>query len=117
MKIEKDQLYLIGGIGMLVGSFFSAARALGGLVSLIYFFAATDFKSIEPSVGENLKYSIITGRVTEAIYGIASCLILFLGARWLISGPPIIDRWIDRRRPNSEASGDQSEQAASLNGP
>lgn len=104
MKIEKDQLYLIGGIGMIVGAFFAAAEALGGLVALIYFFSATDFTSAEPSLGENLKYSIITGHVTGAIHGLASFLILFFGARWLISGPRIIDHWIDRSSMRSDST-------------
>jgi uncharacterized membrane protein YoaK (UPF0700 family) len=96
MKIERTQLYLIGGVGMIVGAFFSAAKALGGTIALIYFFAATDFSSIERSHGENITHTFITGHITGAIHGVASFLILFFGARWLMSGPRIIDRWLDR---------------------
>ncbi|MEX2581413.1 MAG: hypothetical protein WD342_20320 [Verrucomicrobiales bacterium] len=101
MKIERDQLYLIGGLGMIVGSFFAAAKALGGIVTVICFFAVTDFSSVEPSIQENVTNSIMAQHMSDAVYGIASFLILFFGARWLISEPRFIDRWIDRngRKP------------------
>lgn len=110
MKIDKDQIYLIAGIGMIVGAFFAAAKALGGVIALIYFFAATDFSQVEKTLGMNLEYTIFTTHVTQAIYGIASFLILFFGARWLISGPRMIDRWIDRgkHKPNEQKASESA---------
>jgi len=101
MKTDKHKIYLVGGVGMLVGAFFAAAKALGGIITLIYIFFATDFSDAEPTLGENITYTLMSSQIAGAIQGIASALILFFGARWLISVPSVIDRWIIRgqRRP------------------
>ena len=110
MKINKHNIYLVGGVGMLVGAFFAAAKALGGLISLIYIFFATDFSNAEPTFGENLTHSLMSAQISGAIQGVASALILFFGARWLISRPLIIDRWIlrgDQKPCQTKKEGEQ----------
>lgn len=105
MKMARRDVYLVAGLGMIVGSFFAAARALGAILAIIYFFASTDFSQADPSIGENLANTLKTTLIPGAVQGIGSFLILFFGGRWMLRGPRLLNRWIE--------GGDRSEQERS----
>jgi len=92
MKIKKQTLYQVAGIVMIVGAFFNAARALGGLLSFIYVIATTR-RSNEESM-DNLMQSINGAHISGAFAAMASFIVLFFAGRWMLKGPKMIDRWI-----------------------
>ena len=94
MKIARRDLYLVAGLGMIVGAFFAAAKALGGILVISYFIATTDFSNTDPSIGENVARTIISGQILDMVHGIGSFLILFFGGRWMLRDPKLLDRWI-----------------------
>ncbi len=98
MKISKDNVYLIAGMVMVVGAFFAASRAIGGVIAILYFATSTDFNNSGNEFAENFANTVNATHVTEAVNGLASFLILFFGGRWIIRGPKLIDRWIDSSR-------------------
>ena len=106
---------------MIIGSFFFAARAVGGIISIIYFLTATDFRNAERSIGASLEASLMATQIPAAISGITSFLILFCAGRWLIRGPRMIEKWIKegRIRDEAEISDDKqlSEQLMDVNRP
>jgi hypothetical protein len=83
---------------MIVGSFFVAARAIGGLITIIYITWATDFSTIDKSISDTLQASLMAAQVPTAISGVSSFLILFFGGRWMLRGPRLIERWIREDR-------------------
>ncbi len=78
---------------MIVGSFFVAARAVGGIITIAYFLAATDFRE-DGTIGNAIEASLMATQIPAAISGIASFIILFCGGRWMIRGPRMIEKWI-----------------------
>ena len=94
MKIARNDLYLVAGLAMIVGSFFAAAKALGGVLSILFFVTSTDFTGADPSLAESVLNSIKATKISEAVEGVTSFLILFFGGRWLLRGPKFLDRWI-----------------------
>ncbi len=95
MKLHRRDLYTLAGLGLIVGSFFAAAKAIGGLIALIYFVASTDFTETDPSLGENIANSWKTSHTSGMVHGVGSFLILFFGGRWMLRGPKLLDHWID----------------------
>ncbi|MDB4356734.1 hypothetical protein N9124_01325 [bacterium] len=106
MNLFRRDLYNLAGLGLIVGSFFAAAKAIGGLIALIYFVASTDFTELDPSLGDNIANTWKASQISGMVHGIGSFLILFLGGRWLLRGPKLLDRWIesDERTQNREES-------------
>lgn len=94
MKIARHDLYLVAGLGMIVGSFFAAAKALGGVLAISYFVASTDFSNTDPGIGKDLAKTIMTSQMSDMVHGIGSFLILFFGGRWMLRGPKLLNRWI-----------------------
>lgn len=86
---------------MIVGSFFVAARAIGGMITISYFLAATDFRA-DTSIGEAIEASLMAAQIPAAISGISSFLILFFGGRWMIKGPRMIEKWAREARIHEE---------------
>ena len=103
MKIARRDLYLVAGLGMIVGSFFAAAKALGGVLAISYFVTSTDFSNTDPSIGQNLENTIMTSQISGMVHGIGSFLILFFGGRWMLRGPKLLDQWIECDRTQQEA--------------
>ena len=113
MMLQRQSIYLIAGVGMIVGAFFAGAKALGGILAVTFFVASTDFTNTDPSVADNLVNTIKTGHISNAVHGIASCLILFFGGKWMLRGPKLINRWIDGSKnskgfPSSEGLRDEA---------
>ena len=92
---------------MIVGAFFSAAKAIGGLVALIYFAASTDFTELDRHFGENIGNTWKAGQTSEMVHGVGSFLTLFLGGRWMLRGPKLLDRWIEGHRTQDETDSPQ----------
>jgi hypothetical protein len=95
MKLSRRDLYTLAGLGLIVGAFFQAANAIGGLMALVYFLASTDFGDAYPSISENIVNSLKASQTTGMVHNVASFLILFFGGRWMLRGPKFLDRWID----------------------
>ena len=91
--MKDDSVYLVGGLGMIVGAFFFAAKAIGGLCSLVFILGTTDFSAMNPTIGGQLKSTILSTHISTSVQGIASFLILFLGGRWILSRPALIEKW------------------------
>jgi len=87
---------------MIVGSFFCMAQAIGGLFTIIYIMSSTDFGA-DKLIGDSLSASLLATHVPAATSGITSFLILFLGGRWILRGPRLIERWIAEGRIHKEA--------------
>ena len=94
MKIDRSLIFQLAGVSMIVGALFVAARAIGGMITIIYFMAATDFSRADKTISDTIQGSLMATQVPAAISGIASFLILFFGGRWMIKGPRMIERWI-----------------------
>lgn len=95
MKLSRRDLYTLAGLGLIVGAFFAAAKAIGGLIALVYFLASTNFTEVDPSIGENIVNSWKASQTSGMVHGVGSFLILFFGGRWMLRGPKLLDRWID----------------------
>lgn len=54
MKLPRCDLYTLGGLGLIVGALFAAAKAIGGLIALLYFVSSTDFTGVDPSFSDNI---------------------------------------------------------------
>jgi len=96
MKPYRRDLYIIAGLGMIVGSFFAAAKAIGGLIALVYFLASTNFTETYPSISDNAINTWKATMMSGMVHSVGTFLILFFGGRWMIRGPKFLDRWIDR---------------------
>jgi len=107
MTIHRPNIYLIAGVGMIVGSFFAAAKAIGSAFALAYFLTATDFSHSASSEGavyaENLANSLYAGQSANLVHSIGSFLILFLGGRWMLRGPKLLERWAANQKGESSA--------------
>ena len=88
--MKEDSVYLIGGLGMIVGAFFFAAKAIGGLCSLICIIGVS--ASI-PSIEEHFGVVILFTHISTIVQGIVGFFILFRGGRWILSKPAFIDKW------------------------
>ena len=95
MKLSRRDLYILAGLGLIVGSFFAAAEAIGGLIALVYFLASTDFSTVDRSISENMANAWNANQISSLVHGVGSFLILFFSGRWMLRGPKMIDRWID----------------------
>jgi len=99
MNIERKTIYMIAGVGMIVGSFFSAARAMSGLIGIIYI-AATTSNSSEAhdsaaSAVEGMVSALYASQLGEGVAAVGSFLVLFFGGKWMLKGPKMLDRWIN----------------------
>jgi hypothetical protein len=112
MKSNRRNLYTLAGLGMIVGAFFSAAKAIGGLVALVYFAASTDFTDLHKDFGENVANTWKAGHTSEMVHGVGSFLILFWGGRWMLRGPKLLDSWIEGDRTQDEAESPQDKAKA-----
>ncbi|YCM43463.1 hypothetical protein V2O64_19325 [Verrucomicrobiaceae bacterium 227] len=95
MKLSRRDFYILAGLGLIVGSFFAAAKAIGGLIALVYFLGSTDFTEVNPSISENIVNTWKASQTANMVHGVGSFLILFFGGRWMLRGPKLLDRWID----------------------
>lgn len=95
MNLSRKDLYTIAGLGLIVGSLFAGAKALGGFVALIYIVASTNYTEPNPSLHETLATSWKTSHASGMVHGVGSFLILFFGGRWMLRGPKLLDCWID----------------------
>jgi hypothetical protein len=95
MKISRRDFYTLAGLGLIVGSLFAAAKAIGGLVALIYFITSTNFSETDPSMGENIINTWKASQTSGMVHGVGSFLILFFSGRWMLRGPKFLNRWID----------------------
>lgn len=111
MKFSKDNIYLIAGMGMIVGSFFAASKAVGGGIAILYFATSTDFTNSDNEFLENFANTVNATHVTEAVNGVVSFLILFFGGRWILRGPKLIERWVEFSHTGEYQHSDRSEQA------
>ena len=93
--MNRKLIYQFAGVSMIVGSFFVAARAVGGFITIIYFLAATDFRAVDKSLGASLEASLMATQIPAAISGVTSFLILFYAGRWMVKGPRMIEKWIE----------------------
>jgi len=114
MNLSRPDLYTLSGLGLIVGSFFAAAKGIGGLIALVYFLTTTNFTEADPSLGENIANTWKSSQTSGMVHSIASFLILFFGGRWMLRGPKILDRWIDGRDGVTEA-GNSMEQTKKAN--
>lgn len=105
MKLSRRDLYTLAGLGLIVGAFFAAAKAIGGLIALVYFLASTDFTDVDPSLGDNIANTWKASQASGMIHGVGSFLILFFGGRWMLHGPKLLDRWIDGDDESQEERG------------
>ena len=80
---------------MIVGAFFAAARALGGILSIVYFLASTDFSNDELSLGGNLVNTLKATQVSTAVSSVTVFFFLFFAGRWMLRGPKLLERWLD----------------------
>lgn len=106
MKISRRDFYTLAGLGLIVGALFAAAKAIGGLVALIYFLASTNFSETDPSMGENIINTWKASQTSGMVHGVGSFLILFFSGRWMLRGPKFLNRWIDE--------GDSGQESASV---
>lgn len=106
MKIHRRDLYQVAGIGMIVGAFFAAAKALGGVLSLVFIVASTDFTSADPSYADNVFNALKGNQIFAMVHGIGSFLILFFGGRWMLRGPKLLDRWAGSHQEDGEEAPD-----------
>jgi len=95
MKVSRRDFYTLAGLGLIVGALFAAAKAIGGLVALIYFFASTNFSEPDPSMGENIINTWKASQTSSMVHGVGSFLILFFSGRWMLRGPEFLNHWID----------------------
>ncbi len=95
MNLSRRDLYTLAGLGLILGAFFAAAKAIGGLIALGYFVASTDFTEVDPSLGENIANTWKASQTSGVIHGVGSFLILSFGGRWMLRGPKLLDRWIE----------------------
>ena len=95
MKISRRDFYTLAGLGLIVGSLFAAAKAIGGVVALIYFFTSTNFSETNPSMGENIVNTWKASQTSGMVHGVGSFLILFFSGRWMLRGPKFLNRWIE----------------------
>lgn len=109
MKTDRQTIYLVAGLGMIVGAFFAAAKAAGGILSIIFLLAATGVKTTDPSTADNIFTTLKAGHISSSVHGIGSCLILFFGARWMLRGPRLIDRWIDRGKDSVQTDSEPAQ--------
>lgn len=110
MKIDRHLIYQIAGISMIVGSFFNAARGMGGVITILYLAATTNLKATDKSLSDYLLNILLANHLPNAIYGIASFVILFFGGRWMIRGPKMIENWIvEKKEPAKEPHGNPSD--------
>jgi hypothetical protein len=117
MNIDRRLIYQLAGVSMIVGSFFVAARAIGGAITIIYFLTATDFTDDTEALGETIKASLMATQIPAAISGMASFLILFYGGRWMIRGPRMIERWIKEGRTHDEGLSTDTKQLSEQDAP
>lgn len=94
MTIQKNTLFQVAGIVMIVGSFFSATKAIGGILSFIAM-AATISSPGDSPMGDAIE-TIYINHLGNSLAESASFLVLFFAGRWMLKGPKMIDRWISR---------------------
>ena len=115
MTIHRRNIYLIAGVGMIVGSFFAAAKAIGSAFALAYFLTATDFShsasSEAAAYAENLSNSLYAAQSSNLVQSIGSFLILFLGGRWMLRGPKLLERWATHQKEETTVADNGAEQA------
>ncbi len=101
MKIPRRDLYLIAGLGMIVGSFFAGAKAVGGLLAIVYLISSTDFFSVDSDLAGNIANTLKASQISSTVHGVGSFVILFFGGRWMLRGPKLLDRWVGEADPKS----------------
>ena len=87
---------------MIVGSFFAAARAIGGLLTIIYIAVAADFSTDDTGLGKTMHAALLANHIPAAVSGISTFLILLFGGRWMLRRPRLIEHWISEGRSRVE---------------
>ena len=102
MKTDRGLIYQLAGVAMIVGSFFAAAQAIGGLLTIIYIAVATDFRTDELGIGKAMHAALLANHIPAALSGVTSFLILLFGGRWMLRRPRLIERWMSEGRSRVE---------------
>ena len=99
MNIDRKTIYTVAGISMIVGSLFAASKALGGIIFVIYATVMTSNNSGQhdsaASAAESMLSLFYSSSIGGGISSVGSFIILFLGGKWMLKGPRMIDRWLD----------------------
>ena len=68
MKLYRSDLYHVAGVGMIVGAFFAAAKAAGGVLALIFIVASTDFTPEDTSHADAILGALQANHISSMVH-------------------------------------------------
>lgn len=108
MKTDPKQLYLIGGVTLIVSSFFYVARAFGGIIALLLVTLSVDFDTTDQAFGTSMANMAIAKYLSGGVEGLISFMALFMGGRWMLKGPKLLDKWINETKAQNQMNGEKA---------
>jgi hypothetical protein len=96
MKTNKESAFLFAGMAMIVASLFALAQAISNIPAFLILLL------VESSPSNLDVDRAALDHVSNFFSELTIFLVLWIGGRWILSGPPILEQFIDARAQRSE---------------